>query len=303
MIELHVFGVANPAGAALRQLASDILPEWPLIVYSRNPSGYNQGSHHVDFLCPKSFRPAGKARNPQIWISFGPIWLLAPFLKELASHDPQQLQHLRGVIACSSSSVITKRFAANHFDRKLVARLSGSEEVLLATCRRLQVSCQILQPTLIYGQVGDYEDRNISRLLQLMRRLPFLPVPSETGLRQPIHASQLAAVALHLAQEVSAAGLKPFLSERIALGGDSSLSYSDMLRAMQQNQPVGDPARRCRLLPIPNRLFFSLASPLLLSFPKAFEAVLRISANLSDFTPAHQVLGIEPQPFPVRPVF
>jgi hypothetical protein len=75
-----------------------------------------------------------------------------------------------------------------------------------------------------------------------------------------------------------------------------------MVRALQFAQPVGDPARRCRLVPIPNRLFFSLASPLLLRSPKAFEAVLRMGANLSGFTPAHQLLGREPQSFPVLPL-
>jgi hypothetical protein len=40
----------------------------------------------------------------------------------------------------------------------------------------------------------------------------------------------------------------------------------------------------------------------LLPSPKAFEAVLRMGANLSGFTPAHQLLGREPQPFPVLPL-
>ena len=75
-----------------------------------------------------------------------------------------------------------------------------------------------------------------------------------------------------------------------------------MVMALKQAQPSGDPARRCRLLPIPNRLFFSLAAPLLIRSPKAFEAVLRMGANLSGFTSAHQLLGRETQPFPVLPL-
>jgi hypothetical protein len=206
------------------------------------------------------------------------------------------------VIACSSSSAITKRFAANRCDRELLARLSGAEDQLLATCGRLQVPCHILQPTLIYGQAAPYGDRNLSKLLQLLRRLPFLPLPAESGLRQPIHASQLAAVALHMAEQLSGSGCHPSLPERITLGGDTTLSYASMISALQHAQPADDPARRCLLLPIPNRLFFSLAAPLLLRSPKAFEAVLRMGANLSGFTPAHQLLGREPQPFPVLPL-
>jgi hypothetical protein len=159
-----------------------------------------------------------------------------------------------------------------------------------------------LQPTLIYGQAGPYADRNLSRLLQLLRRLPCLPLPAETGLRQPIHASQLAAVALHMAEQLIGSGCDPSLPDRITLGGDTTLSYASMISALQQAQSADDPARRCRLLPIPNRLFFFLAAPLLLRSPKAFESVLRMGANLSGFTPARQLLGREPQPFPVLPL-
>jgi len=164
------------------------------------------------------------------------------------------------------------------------------------------VSCRILQPTFIYGQVGPYGDRNLSRLLQLVRRIPCFPLPSETGLRQPIHASQLAAVALHSAEQLRRSGCGSSLPQRITLGGDTTLSYASMISALQHAQPVGDPARRCSLLPIPNRLFFSLSAPLLLRSPKAFEALLRMGANLSGFTPAHQLLGREPQLFPVLPL-
>ena len=76
---------------------------------------------------------------------------------------PQRLKCLRGVIACSSSSVITKRFASNRFDRELVARLTSAEDQVLATCRDLHLPSLILRPTLIYGRVGPYVDQNRSR--------------------------------------------------------------------------------------------------------------------------------------------
>jgi hypothetical protein len=297
LMELHLFGAATPTGEAFRQQAANTDLSWRLHAYSRR-SAFTP----ADLTNPAAFRPAGKQGGPALWISFGPIWLLAPFLEELAREQPERLVGLRGLIACSSSSSITKRFAANRLDRELVARLSGAEDQLLATCRRVQVPCRILQPTLIYGQAGPYGDRNLSKLLQLLRRLPCLPLPAETGLRQPIHASQLGAVALHVAQQLRGSGWDPSLPERITLGGDTTLTYASMISSLQQAQPAGDPARRCRLLPIPNRLFFFLAAPLLLRSPKAFEAVLRIGANLSGFSPAHQLLGCEPQPFPVLPL-
>lgn len=305
---LHLFGANTPTGHAFRQLATSSSKGWALYGYSRRPPSPGTTNHPADFNDPESFQPAGSLLQPGLWISFGPIWLLAPFLEHLAFEHPERLAGFRGLIACSSSSAITKRFAANRFDRELAARLSGAEDQLLSTCRRLQVTCRILRPTLIYGQVGPYGDQNLSRILQLMRRLPFLPLPADTGLRQPIHALQLASVALALAGQLArsdgdeVSSIPTALPERIDLGGDKPLSYTAMIKALQMSLPPGDPARRCRLLPIPNRLFFALAAPLLLLSPKAFEAVLRMGADLAGFTPSHKLLGQPAKPFPVLPL-
>mgnify|MGYP001181345485 CR=1 FL=1 len=296
-MQLHLFGAATPTGEAFRQLAASSESPWSLYSYSRRSV-----TTPADFTNPSVFYPAGDLGGPSLWISFGPIWLLAPFIEKLSVVHPERLAGMRGLIACSSSSAITKRFAANRFDRELVAHLNLSEDLLFSICRRLHVPCCVLQPSLIYGQVGPYGDRNLSRLLKLLRWLPLLPLPAETGLRQPIHASQLAAVALYFAEQLREFGCDPNMQKRIALGGDTSLTYTSMLISLQQAQAEGDPARRCQLLPIPNRLFFSLAAPLLLRSPKAFEAVLRMGANLSGFTPAHQLLGSKPNPFPVMPL-
>lgn len=301
-MQLHVFGASTPTGFALREQADRATWVSEVFAYSRGPADQLGPLFPVDFTDPGSFLPLGDPEYPALWVSLGPIWLLAPFLEELAEQFPDRIKNLRGIVACSSSSVVTKRFAVNDFDRDLVQRLASAEERLHAISLRLQIPCSILRPTLIYGQAGPYSDRNLSKLLQLLRRLPCLPLPVETGLRQPIHASQLAAVALHIAEQLRGSGWDPSLPDRTTLGGDTALSYASMISALQEAQPATDPARRCRLLPIPNRLFFSLAAPLLLRSPKAFEAVLRMGANLSGFTPAHQLLGREPQPFPVLPL-
>ena len=297
-MHLHLFGAATPTGEALKQQLDSARADFPLVAYSRREATLLS----ADFGDPGSFRPGGEPGARALWISFGPIWLLAPFLEQLALKHPQTLQGLRAVIACSSSSVITKRFAANNFDRELVARLSTAEDQLIATCLRLELPCRILQPTLIYGQVGPYVDRNLSRIVDLMRMLPLLPLPAQSGLRQPIHAGQLAAVVLALVSQFAVNGWGPQLTQRISLGGDEKLNYCEMLRALQKSLPHSDPARGCHLLSVPNRLFFAAAAPLLLSSPKAFEAVLRMSSDLSGFTPAHQLLKAKPQAFPVLPL-
>ena len=294
LMELHLFGATTPTGEAFRQRVARLEPSVPLYSYSRRSA-----DHPADFRHPGVFIPAGESDAELIWISFGPIWLLAPFIKRLARDHPGQLVGLRGVIACSSSSVLTKRFAANSFDRELVAKLREAEKQLLETCHHLHVPCCILQPTLIYGKVGAYSDSNLSSLLQVLKTLPLLPLPAQTGLRQPIHARQLAAVAFRLAQQLSSSGWNPDQPERIALGGDEQLSYRAMLQAIQKSASKEDSSIHCWLIPIPNRLFFLLAAPLLLRSPKAYEAVLRMAANLAGFTPSHQILNEPPRPFPL----
>ena len=209
-------------------------PSLTCFAYSRT----NSNLLHADFSIPESFRPGGDVGAPGIWISYGPIWQLAPFLERLAKDFPQQLQGLRGLIACSSSSAITKRFSANRYDRELVDRLTHAENQLIATCRRLDIPCRILRPTLIYGCVASYMDSNLSRVLQLMRRSPFVPLPAHTGLRQPIHARQLAEVTLELVRQLIDCGWEPSLPMRIALGGDSTLSYASMLRVFRRLFPL-----------------------------------------------------------------
>ena len=296
-MQLHLFGASTPCGYAFRNISSA-----NVFGYTRRSSGLEDWLTTADLSFPNDFHPAGNLNSPSIWISFAPIWTFSSFFNHLQARFPDRLKGIRGVIACSSSSVETKRFASNTFDRELVSNLVQAEDLLIDNCQYLSIPCRILRPTLIYGQVGPYSDRNLSRLLALMRRLPFLPLPKFTGLRQPIHASQLAAVAFSLSQQFNTPDLDTFESERISLGGDSTMSYHQMLLALQDSLPSTDPARNCRFFLIPNRLFFTLVAPLLLYSPKAFEAVLRISSNLSHFVPTHKILATEPQPFPVLPL-
>jgi len=299
---IKLFGASTPSGAAFLEAA---IGRDVTVVGRQCPLGWPQ-EQFLPLDLTDTAAPTPTLDG--VLVSFAPLWHLAPFVANLLrDHQvggPQkrhgQKHHgLTGVVACSSSSVVTKRFAANNFDRALVRRLEQAEDALEQACQNAAIPCRILRPTLIYGQAGGYGDRNLSVLINAMGRLPLLPIPSHTGLRQPIHAKQLAGVALLLADHPEAA------PSRLNLGGDESLSYGTMLRRLQaaaQAQNPRDPASRCHLLPLPMRLFHLLAAPLLPLAPKHFEAVLRIEADLAGFTPAHSLLGTEPQPFPMPPL-
>jgi hypothetical protein len=294
-----LFGATTPTGdALLRQAAGEHPLE--LVVAGRRPPPalpavrFRPCELRQPELWPD--RQEGEAERAEVWVSFAPIWELAPFLAAVAARRPADLAAVRGVVACSSSSVITKRFATNDDDRVLVRRLREAEHLLETTCSCLGINTLVLAPTLIYGASGSYGDRNLSLLSRLMRRLPLLPVPASTGLRQPIHCSQLAAVALTLARQLAAPGFQPPGHRQLAVGGDDTLSYRAMLERLRH--AIGGSGQ----LPLPPRLFYGLAAPLLLLSPRQFEAVLRMGADLAGFTPAHQLLGSEPQRFPVLPL-
>jgi len=291
-----LFGASTPSGAAFRELAGD----HNLIVLGRRcPPGW-QPQRFI--ACDLSGAPApGLPLGGRI-VSFAPLWHLAPFLADrlrmLQQSGLQREAFPEAVVACSSSSVLTKRFAANRADQALVKRLLEAERLLSEACRNAAVPCRIVRPTLIYGAAGGYGDRNLSVLRRLMGRLPLLPVPAHSGLRQPIHARQLAAVALRLLDQPEP-GAAP-----LDLGGDEILSYRAMLERLRQSaaREPGDPAGRCRLLSLPAPLFHLLAAPLLPFRPKLFEAVLRIEADLAGFIPAHTLLQEPPQRFPLEPL-
>jgi len=299
-LPLTVFGASTSTGQALIALAAGR----PLVVAGRRPlAGPTADAAPPAFLACDLEAPTPAGPPPTgVLVSFAPIWSFAPYLARLAASDPDAVARLRGVVACSSSSVITKRFATNGFDKDLVQRLQQSEESLMHICGSHGVPLRVLAPTLIYGQAGLVGDRNLSQLRTLLRRLPLLILPAASGLRQPIHCRQLAAVALHLAERLPQEAGDPARPVRLALGGDDTLSYDAMLRRLQATSPAADPARRCRLVLLPPRLFQTLAAPLLLLSPKSFEAVQRIGADLAGFTPVHRILGRPPEPFPVAPL-
>ena len=292
MTVIHLFGASTPTGEAFRRQASCSKNLQPIKAYSRN----NPELTPLDFRNPESFK-LDSPEEDSIWISFGPIWLLAGFLEYLEQKKPKALYQIKGVIACSSSSASTKRYAFNAYDKELAQKLISSEERIQTLCQRNSVHSTIIRPTMIYGHVGPYQDSNISRLSKAIATYPFILFPRESGKRQPIHASQLAAIALKMAADIQTNPLDaPKLLE---VGGDETLSYLTMLKRLQASNNGEALKRRCKLFTIPNQLFFFFAAPIALFSLKRYEAVLRIGADLSGFTPAGALLEQTPALFPV----
>lgn len=295
-MNLILFGSNNPSGAAFLEICR----KYPTETWGRRPSA-NMAVKHIycdlTELTQESIRPI-----EGILVSFAPIWLLAPYLMHLSRNKPESLRNLQGIIACSSSSFITKKFAFNSYDKELSFKLNQAHEILKDLSTQIQIPCQILAPAMVYGQVSDYSDMNISRIIHLLQILPFILLPKTIGLRQPIHASQLASVAKRQAEKMMSDHWQSDEPAIIILGGDMIISYREMIIRLKACLDNEDPGKKCRIIAIPDRLFLFIVAPLLPINPKLFEAIMRIRSNLSGFTMAYEILEELPKDFPVLPL-
>ena len=216
--------------------------------------------------------------------SLSPIWILPDVLPLLIDKGAAR------VVAFSSTSRFTKTASPVEAERAVAAKLADSEARVIALCEGAGVAWTILRPTLIYAEG---HDGNVSRLAGLIRRFGVLPLAgSGGGLRQPVHADDLATAALRAAISEAA------IDHAYDLPGGETLTY----RAMAERVFEGL-GRKPRILAAPEPLWalaFALARPLL---PGATAAMgSRMSEDLVfDPRPAQRDLDWTPREF--RPVF
>jgi nucleoside-diphosphate-sugar epimerase len=101
------------------------------------------------------------------------------------------------LVAFSSTSRFTKQTSDVPEERAVAASLAEAEAEVERFCAEQGVAWTILRPTLIYDEG---RDGNVSRLAGLIRRFGVLPLSGGgEGLRQPVHAEDLAVGALRAA--------------------------------------------------------------------------------------------------------
>jgi nucleoside-diphosphate-sugar epimerase len=197
---------------------------------------------------------------------------------------------LRRVVAFSSTSVLTKQDTEVVEEREMIRQLTQAEQAIAGTCERAHIDWTILRPTLIYAEG---RDTNITPLSQLIRRFGFMPlVGGAPGLRQPVHAEDLAIGAI-------AAAASPAARDKFyALPGPETLSYREMMGRVCDG--MHRPRRLVSVPPWLWRAIFSAAKPL---YPTANVAMgLRMMKDMTfDPAPAIRDFGWQPRSF--HPVF
>ena len=168
----------------------------------------------------------------------------------------------------------------------------------MSITEKLNINCQIIRPTMIYGSFKEMQDNNISRILFIMRYLKIIFLPSNSGFRQPIHAYQLAEVVYILLTKSLKAKTR-ISNNLINLGGDIILNYNEIIESLKRSVGKNDAARKCLILKIPNRFFLIFILPVMIFSPKSFAALSRICSNLSGFEKACVITRNKPSGFPI----
>jgi nucleoside-diphosphate-sugar epimerase len=212
--------------------------------------------------------------------SVSPIWLLPNALPALIDAGAQR------VIAFSSTSLVTKMASPVASERSVAGRLASSEEAVIELCDEAGIGWTILRPTLIYAEGLD---GNVSRLAKIIQRMGVLPLAGRgEGLRQPVHAEDLAIAAIAASASPGAVG------NTYDLPGGETLAYRAMVERVFEGL-----GRRPLIVSVPTSVWslaFALAKPLL---PGATAAMgSRMSEDLTfDSAPAQRDFRWAPRPF------
>jgi nucleoside-diphosphate-sugar epimerase len=195
---------------------------------------------------------------------------------------------LRRVVAFSTSSVHSKASSPDREESDLIRSMIEQESRLKRICQRRNLPLLIVRPTLIYG-CG--LDRNISRLASWIRRYRWLPLAAPAkGLRQPVHADDLARLA------VTALMVDQAVDMQSAACGGSTLSYREMVERIFKS--LGLPPRMVRLPPWLMTAIVGVLARLHMARGINREMILRQNLDLVfDDSVLRRKLNYEPRPF------
>lgn len=213
---LALFGASNQVGRALlKQLAG----AWHIHAWSRSgaPANLNDVLWHQEALPGPISLPAAL----DVLIYSAPMRYLPQLL--------QRLPQLKCLVLVSSMSVTAKQRSPSTKERALAAALRAGEDCAETWGQRTDTRVVIVRPTMIHGYGMD---QNLHRIRQFVRRFRFFPLPPPPyGLRQPIHADEVAAIIVRAISRESTRGV-------LEAGGSCRMSYDEMVARVFKEEGV-----------------------------------------------------------------
>lgn len=146
----------------------------------------------------------------------------------------------------------------------------------------------MLHPTMIYGAP---DDRNVNRMLRLVRRVSVIPLPNGgRSLLQPLFVDDMVDALVAAVEQPAAPGAS------IVVAGPEAISYADMVRACARAVDRG-----VTIVPVPALLLGAAARlAALLGLPLPFDAaeIRRATEDKSfDIDAMRKRLGVSPRAF------
>jgi nucleoside-diphosphate-sugar epimerase len=257
---------------------------WQVTAYSRRAVDAPRRGVHWRRLTDlgASGATADQAASLPCWVSIAPISALPEYFDALRAHGA------RRVVAVSSTSRFTREWSSDEREQALGREFVESESRLQVWAQGLGADWVILRPTLIYGRCLD---RNVAEIARFVRRYGFFPLLGGAhGLRQPVHAQDVAAACL-AALESGAAR-----NHAYNISGAERVSYREMVRRVFAAQ-----GRTPRMLSVPLWAFrLAIACLRLLPRYRGWTAAMAERMNqdlVFDYAEAARDLGYRPRAF------
>jgi nucleoside-diphosphate-sugar epimerase len=279
-LSVGVIGASSLVGRCALPLLRAV--GWQVVAFSRQPV---VGSDGINW---RLLSPVPRIPLPQeygrvsYWLCVAPIWVLPDYFSLIEASGAQR------VVSLSSTSRFTKMGSSDTAEKAIAAKLIESEARLQAWAESRNIDWVVLRPTLIYGKG---KDKNISEIAGFIRRFGFFPLlGSAQGLRQPIHAEDVAAACVG-ALRVPKAGNRAY-----DLSGGETLPYREMV--VRAFAVLG---RRTRLVTVPFWAF-RLAVAMLCTLPRYRHWSVAMAERMNqdlvfDHADAARDLGFKPRGF------
>jgi nucleoside-diphosphate-sugar epimerase len=243
----------------------------PVLALSRHPRPLRAGVEWLQGSLPDAVPPLPPL---SAIISFGPLLSFAQWLRKTPQGSATR------VIATSSMSAQSKQDSSVPAERDISRLLRAGESALAEACEHHGCAWTVLRPTLVYGAGLD---KSLTPIARRAARLRLFPLPSARGLRQPVHADDIAQAVIAALERPASAG------HILSIGGGERLSAREMFARVRRS--LSTPT-----LPVPVPAALLRVAHALL--PRARGPLSRLNADLvADNDALHRLLDVRPRAF------
>lgn len=216
-LRVGVLGASSLVGGCVLPLLRDA--GWQVLAFTRHTQQRDESDIRWQVLpteVPRRTVSQDVAGTIKYWVCVAPIWVLQDYFSLIEASGA------RRVVVLSSTSRFSKIGSGDFAENAVATKLIESEASVRAWAERSGIEWVILRPTLIYGLGAD---KNICEIARFIQRFGFFPLLGQAqGLRQPIHAEDVAAACLAALQAPEAS------NRAYNISGGETMSYRDMVK-------------------------------------------------------------------------